>query len=127
MIDTNHPILELLRQEYPDIAGTELRHSNPWQLLVATILSAQTTDKLVNMVTKDLFKKYSSQVNLPEGYSIHSLRHTCAMLKAKNNESPIKIMLWLRHRSVMSTQRYFERVAFEREAEDASIVFGGYM
>jgi endonuclease-3 len=58
MTDTGHHILALLRQEYPDIAGTELRHSNPWQLLVATILSAQTTDKLVNMVTKDLFKKY---------------------------------------------------------------------
>ena len=43
--------------------GTEYRcyldHENPWQLLVATILSAQCTDARVNIVTKDLFVKYS--------------------------------------------------------------------
>ena len=42
--------------------GTEYRcyldHENPWQLLVATILSAQCTDARVNIVTKDLFVKY---------------------------------------------------------------------
>lgn len=76
---------------------------------------------------KDLFKKYASKEGLSSDFSIHSLRHTCAMLKAKNNESPIKIMLWLRHRSVMSTQRYFEIVALENEAVDASRVFGGFM
>jgi endonuclease-3 len=38
---------------------SELTHwSNPWELLVAVVLSAQCTDKRVNMVTKDLFKKY---------------------------------------------------------------------
>lgn len=35
-----------------------LDHENPWQLLIATILSAQCTDDRVNIVTKDLFKKY---------------------------------------------------------------------
>ncbi len=39
---------------------TALIFSNPWELLVATILSAQTTDERVNMVTKALFKKYKS-------------------------------------------------------------------
>ena len=37
---------------------TELKHKNPYELLVATILSAQTTDKRVNMVTPALFEKY---------------------------------------------------------------------
>lgn len=76
---------------------------------------------------KDLFKKYAAMVKLPGDYSIHSLRHTCAMLKAKDNDSPIKIMHWLRHKSVMSTQKYFERVVFEGEAEEAKRVFGSYM
>ncbi len=50
-------ILERLRQEYPR-AKVALKYSNPWELLVATILSAQTTDKKVNEVTRDLFRKY---------------------------------------------------------------------
>jgi endonuclease-3 len=44
---------------YPD-AHCELTHADPLQLLIATILSAQCTDKRVNLVTKDLFKKYHS-------------------------------------------------------------------
>jgi endonuclease-3 len=52
-----HEIVQLLRKAYPD-AKCALDHSNPLELLVATMLSAQCTDKLVNIVTKDLFKKY---------------------------------------------------------------------
>lgn len=46
-----------LQKAYPD-AHCELTHSNPLELLVATILSAQCTDKQVNLVTADLFRKY---------------------------------------------------------------------
>lgn len=53
-------ILEILDQQY----GTEyicyLDYETPWQLLIATMLSAQCTDARVNIVTKDLFQKYSS-------------------------------------------------------------------
>ena len=53
-------ILDRLDKEY----GTEyicyLNHENPWQLLIAVILSAQCTDARVNIVTKDLFKKYDT-------------------------------------------------------------------
>ena len=52
-------ILALLKKEYPD-ARPELNYSTPFELLVATILSAQCTDERVNIVTKDLFKKYRS-------------------------------------------------------------------
>ena len=50
-------ILETLASAYPD-AKCALHHNNPWELLVATILSAQCTDKLVNTVTPGLFRKY---------------------------------------------------------------------
>ena len=50
-------ILDILKETYPD-AKCELNYETPFQLLVATILSAQTTDKKVNEVTKDLFKEY---------------------------------------------------------------------
>jgi len=52
-------IFEGLRRTYPD-AHCELLYSNPLELLVATILSAQCTDKLVNQVTPALFQKYRS-------------------------------------------------------------------
>src|SRR6266545_4953289 len=48
-----------LQRTYPD-AHCELNYSNPLELLVATILSAQCTDKRVNVVTAELFKKYRS-------------------------------------------------------------------
>jgi endonuclease-3 len=52
-------ILSVLKKDYPQ-AKTALRFTNPLQLLIATILSAQCTDARVNMVTKDLFRKYKS-------------------------------------------------------------------
>lgn len=58
-------VLRLLQQEYPD-AHCELDWETPLQLLVATILSAQCTDVRVNMVTKELFQKYSA----PEDYLV---------------------------------------------------------
>ena len=50
-------ILEILKEMYPD-AKCELNHESPFQLLVATILSAQTTDKKVNEITETLFRDY---------------------------------------------------------------------
>jgi endonuclease-3 len=50
-------ILDLLEGQHPD-ADTELHYRTPFELLVATILSAQSTDQRVNMVTPALFKRY---------------------------------------------------------------------
>ena len=63
-------IIEILEREYP-VAKTALTFRNPVELLVATVLSAQCTDKTVNKVTRELFKKYRSakdyaQVDLAE-------------------------------------------------------------
>ena len=55
--DRIKPILRRLKKEYPE-AGCSLRHAEPLELLVATILSAQCTDKRVNEVTKTLFREY---------------------------------------------------------------------
>jgi endonuclease-3 len=50
-------VLDLLYADYPE-AATELSHSNPFQLLIATILSAQATDMSVNQATPALFARY---------------------------------------------------------------------
>src|SRR5438270_1787150 len=56
-------IIKLLKRAHPD-AHCALNHSNPFELLIATILSAQCTDERVNIVTADLFRKYRQ----PEDY-----------------------------------------------------------
>jgi len=50
-------VIEMLEKQYPD-AKTALNYSNPLEMLIATMLSAQTTDAQVNSVTRNLFKKY---------------------------------------------------------------------
>jgi endonuclease III len=56
-------VVALLKEQYPE-ARTALHHSNAYELLVATILSAQTTDERVNMVTPALFAKYPTSADL---------------------------------------------------------------
>lgn len=53
-------VLDLLDEHYTREYKCYLNHENAWQLLIATMLSAQCTDERVNMVTKDLFVKYPS-------------------------------------------------------------------
>jgi endonuclease-3 len=65
--ETRH-ILDLLETQHPD-ADTELHYKNAYQLLVATILSAQSTDQRVNIVTPALFKKYPDAKTLARAKS----------------------------------------------------------
>ncbi|SFN44127.1 endonuclease III [Proteiniclasticum ruminis] len=55
----NKEVLEILYRTHPD-AKCELQHETPLQLLIATILSAQATDKKVNEVTEKMFQKYKT-------------------------------------------------------------------
>ena len=57
-------VMDILLKEYPD-PRIELNYTNPLELLVATILSAQSTDRTINRITKDLFRKYRT----PEDYA----------------------------------------------------------
>jgi endonuclease III len=56
------PTVERLKELYP--AVTELAHQDPFQLVIATILSAQTTDRSVNLVTPELFRRYPTAADL---------------------------------------------------------------
>jgi len=78
-------VLDILNSSYPK-AETELNHSNTFELLIATILSAQCTDVRVNKITKDLFKKYKK----PEDYleltqeELGELIRSCGFYKNKS-------------------------------------------
>ncbi|KGQ22666.2 endonuclease III [Thermus filiformis] len=80
-------ILEALKKAYPD-ARTELRHENPFQLLVATVLSAQATDKSVNEATPALFARFPDAFALaqatPEEVEPYIRRIGLYKTKAKN-------------------------------------------
>jgi endonuclease-3 len=82
---TKEKILKELSIYYKE-AGTELRYTNPFELLVATILSAQCTDKQVNKVTPGLFAKYPG----PEDFAALSPEelgkdiHSCGFYKTKS-------------------------------------------
>jgi endonuclease III len=71
-------ILQALDKRYPDVTCA-LHHSNAWELLVATILSAQCTDERVNKVTPGLFRKYPSIeafANVPHAELADDIRST---------------------------------------------------
>ncbi len=58
MREKGRTIIALLEEEYPETTGTSLNWRTPLELLVATILSAQSTDEQINKVTSTLFEKY---------------------------------------------------------------------
>jgi len=60
-------IVRILDETYPNVT-CELDHTDAWQLLVATILSAQCTDKRVNMVTPELFRRYPTVTDLAHAH-----------------------------------------------------------
>lgn len=69
--DTTAKVLDILQKEYPD-ARVTLNFQNPLQLLIATILAAQCTDERVNLVTKELFKKYRTAADFARA-DLHTL------------------------------------------------------
>lgn len=88
--------LDILEETYPD-AHCELEHESPFELLVATILSAQCTDVRVNKVTSEIFKKY----NRPEDFAkmdikkLEGLIKECGLFrnKAKNIKASSSVIL----------------------------------
>ncbi len=89
-------IIGRLRQAYPN-AHCELNFSNPLELLIATILSAQCTDKQVNLVTADLFRKYRSAADFagadPEQFAQDIRRIGLFRNKAKNIQATCRTLL----------------------------------
>lgn len=78
-------IKELLLKHYPN-QTTELRHKNPYELLVATILSAQCTDARVNQITPKLFEKYPSVNDLALA-SLEEVKEIIQSVSYSNNKS----------------------------------------
>lgn len=99
-------IIQLLEKEHPD-AKVALHYSNPLELLVATMLSAQSTDETINKVTKTLFKKYTK----PEDYANTDLKELEQDIrstgfyhnKARNLQNAAKMLVEKYHSQVPKT------------------------
>ncbi len=78
-------VCKALERAYPE-AACALLHTNPYQLLVATILSAQCTDARVNMVTPELFRRFPDAVSLARGdqADLESLIRSTGFFRAKS-------------------------------------------
>ena len=89
-------IIRTLKRVYPE-ARCELDYSNVWELLVATVLSAQCTDKRVNLVTPALFKKYPrvSDYAQADVLELEKLIHSTGFYKnkAKNIHGAAQLVL----------------------------------
>lgn len=81
-MERSNSILLILKQMYPD-AHCELNYNNLFELLIAISLSSQTTDKRVNEVTKDLFKKYPSCQKLAKASEDDIYQHIKSLGLAK--------------------------------------------
>ena len=77
-------ILRIFSELYPNPA-TELVHDGPWQLLVATLLSAQCTDKRVNMITPRIFSRYPAPKDLATAVvpEVERLIQDCGLFHSK--------------------------------------------
>lgn len=81
----NENILNWFRKNMP-AAATELHYQNPYQLIVAVILSAQCTDKRVNIVTKDFFARYPDPETLSKA-DIQEIYETIKSVSYPNNKA----------------------------------------
>jgi endonuclease-3 len=89
-------IVSILRETYPD-AHCELNYTSPLELLIATILSAQCTDKQVNIVTAELFKKYRTAADYanaaPSDFENDIKRIGLFRAKAKNIQACCRTLI----------------------------------
>ncbi len=98
-MENKEKILEILRRlkkEYPE-PKTALKFSSPFELLVATVLSAQATDVLVNKVTEKLFKKYRTIKDYADVSPKEFQEDVCSINfyknKAKNIQAAAKMII----------------------------------
>jgi endonuclease-3 len=122
-------IINLLEKEHPD-AKIALHHSNPLELLVATVLSAQATDEQINKVTPILFKKYTH----PEAYANADIAELEQVIrstgfyhnKAKNLKNAAKMLVEKFHSQVPQTmEELLELPGVARKTANI-VLYGAY-
>lgn len=106
-MEKSNKILEYIKQLFPN-AGCELNYTNTFELIVAVSLSAQTTDKRVNIVTKELFSKYPTPKQLSEAQyeDVYNIIASLGLAKTKTkNIIELSKILVEKYNSVVPSNR----------------------
>ncbi len=122
-------IIQLLEKEHPD-AKIALIYSNPLELLVATVLSAQATDEQINKVTANLFKKYRK----PEDYANADIKELEQDIrstgfyhnKAKNIQNAAKIITEKFHSQIPQTMEALLELPGVARKTANIVLYGAY-
>lgn len=85
------------------------------------------SEPISEQAVKAAFKRYLKAADIDNGFSVHSLRHSCGVLKAKNGHNPIDIKDWLRQKSLTSTLAYLQKIRFENQSAEAIRIFGSFL
>ncbi len=85
------------------------------------------TNHITEQAVKNGFKRFAKEAGLDKDFSVHSLRHSCGVLKALHGDHPIAIKNWLRQKSLNSTLIYIEQTEFENQNVEASQIFRTYL
>jgi len=101
-----------------------------YQQIVKYVKQNKITDRLFPVTTTAMqyrFKTQAKNAGISEEYSIHSLRHSCAMMMAQKGSSAIFIQNWLRQKNIASAQVYFEQITDKKVDEAMGKLFPQFM
>jgi len=110
-----------------EIRKARLSHRVSAYVFPSPIRRLAETKPISEEAVKVRFKKFAKEAGLDKDFSVHSLRHSCGVLKAKHGDHPIAIKNWLRQKSLTSTLIYIEQTEFENQNKEASQIFGTYL
>ncbi len=85
------------------------------------------THHVTEQAVKNGFKRFAKEAGLDKDFSVHSLRHSCGVLKARHGDHPVAIKEWLRQKSLNSTLVYLQEIEFENQNVEASQIFRTYL
>jgi endonuclease III len=117
-----------LKQRYPQVT-TALQHRSAWELLVATILSAQSTDEIVNQVTKELFDHYPTVADLAAAprEEVERLIYRTGFFRQKTKSIQEAARYLLEHHDGMVPERMEELVKLPGVGrKTANVVLGSF-
>ena len=87
----------------------------------------KTIKPISEQAVKNQFKRFAKLAGLDASFSVHSLRHSTGVLKAKHGDHPVAIKDWLRQKSLNSTLVYLQEIEFQNQNTEASQIFGAYL
>lgn len=121
------PVLWQKLEIWLKIRSARLCHRVSAYVFPSPVKRLAKSHHVTEQAVKSAFKKYSRIAGLDKGFSVHSLRHSCGVLKAKFGDHPIAIKEWLRQKSLNSTLAYLQEIEFQNQNSEASQIFGSFL